>query len=88
MVIDFSVFGRIAEALVIALLGGFIGRAIERRLRLIAYYGHVGEFELQPSGENPGMVVHTHSVVLRNTGRQFRRGHGPRAQCAAHAATA
>ena len=53
----------------IALLGGFIGRAIERRPRLIAYYGHVGEFELQPSGENPGMVVHTHSVVLRNTGR-------------------
>jgi hypothetical protein len=69
MVIDFSVFGRIAEALVIALLGGFVARAIERRPRLSVFYGHVGEFQLQPMGQTPSMVVHTHSVVLRNTGK-------------------
>jgi hypothetical protein len=69
MVIDFSVFGRIAEALVIALLGGWVARAIERRPRLIVYYGHVGEFQLQPSGKFPAAMVHTHSVVLHNTGK-------------------
>jgi hypothetical protein len=69
MVIDFSVFGRIAEALAIALLGGWVGRAIERRPRLSVFYGHVGEFALQPSGQFPGGMVHTHSVVLHNTGK-------------------
>src|SRR5262245_40701157 len=69
MVIDFSVFGRIAEALATLVLGGVISRAIERRPRLIAYYGHVGEFQLQPSGQYPAAMVHTHSVVLHNTGK-------------------
>jgi hypothetical protein len=71
--IDFSVVGRIAEAVVAAVLGAFLGalatRAIERRARLTAFYGHVGEFQLQPMGNNPGITVHTHSVVVRNTGR-------------------
>jgi hypothetical protein len=69
VVIDFSVVGRIAEAVVIAVLGILAGRAIERRARLTVFYGHVGEFQLQPMGNNPALTVHTHSVVVRNTGR-------------------
>jgi len=72
MVIDFSLFGRIAEALVIAVLGMFVGRAIERRPRVIVFYGHVGAFQLQPSGQLPG-GVHTHSVVIKNTGKLAAR---------------
>jgi hypothetical protein len=73
MVIDFSLFGRIAEALVIAVLGMFVGRAIERRPRVIVFYGHVGAFQLQPSGQLPGGGVHTHSVVIKNTGKLAAR---------------
>jgi hypothetical protein len=72
-VIDFSVFGRIAEALLIAALGGFVARAIERRPRVVAFYAHIGEFQLQPSGGFPGGMVRTHSVVVRNTGRLAAR---------------
>jgi hypothetical protein len=73
MVIDFSLFGRIAESLVILFLGGFVGRLIERRPRVSVFYGHIGEFQLQPSGTLPGGAVHTHSVVVRNTGKLAAR---------------
>jgi hypothetical protein len=73
MVIDFSLFGRIAEAVIIAVLGGFAGRAIERRPRVVVFYGHVGAFQLQPSGQLPGGGVHTHSVVIKNTGKLAAR---------------
>jgi hypothetical protein len=63
--IDFSLFGRIAEPLV--------GRVIERRPRLIVYYSHVGVFQLQPSGGFSGGPVHTHSVVIKNTGKLAAR---------------
>jgi hypothetical protein len=73
MVIDFSLFGRIAEALVIAVLGIFIGRAIERRPRVIVFYGHIGQFDLQASGSFPASRVHTHSVVIQNIGKLAAR---------------
>lgn len=73
MLIDFSLFGRIAEPLVILVLGTFIGRWIEKRPRLVVYYGHVGEFQLQPSGQYPSATVHTHSVVIKNTGKLAAR---------------
>jgi hypothetical protein len=69
MVIDLSVLGRIAEAAFLVVLGIFINRWFERRPRLVAYYGHVGAFQLQPSGGFPGGPVHTHSVVIQNTGK-------------------
>jgi hypothetical protein len=69
MVIDLSVLGRIAEAAVLVVLGIFINRWFERRPRLIAYYLHVGAFQLQPSGGLPGGPVHTHSIVIQNTGK-------------------
>jgi hypothetical protein len=73
MVIDFSLFERIAVPLVTAVLGMLIGRAIERRPRLVVYYGHVGAFQLQPWGQWPGGGVHTHSVVIQNTGKLAAR---------------
>jgi hypothetical protein len=69
MVIDLSVLGRIVEAAVLVVLGIFINRWFERRPRLVAYYGHVGAFQLQPSGQYPGGGVNTHSIVIQNTGK-------------------
>jgi hypothetical protein len=73
MVIDFSLFGRIAETLVTLVVGGFVSRFIERRPRVVVFYGHVGAFQLQPSGQYPGGGVHTHSIVIKNTGKLAAR---------------
>jgi hypothetical protein len=73
MMIDFSLFGPIAGSLAAAVLGAFVGRAIERRPRVVVYYGHIGEFQLQPSGQFPGGQVRTHSIVVRNTGKLVAR---------------
>src|SRR5258707_15533884 len=44
MVIDFSLFGRIAEAVIIAVLGGFSGRGFERQPLVVVFYWHVVVF--------------------------------------------
>jgi hypothetical protein len=49
-------FARIAEALAIAVLGALVSRWMERRPRLTVFYGHIGEFQLQPSGVFAGGV--------------------------------
>jgi hypothetical protein len=56
-----------------AIVGGVICR-IEKRARLIAYYGHTSAFWLPPPKDHPPNQpppsVHTHSVVIRNVGRK------------------
>jgi hypothetical protein len=54
------------------LVGGLLNRIVERRSRLIAFYGHVGVFQLTPPanappGAPPGRI-HTHTVVIGNVG--------------------
>jgi len=45
-------------------------RVFERRARVIVFYGHVGQFDLQPTGQFPTAVrVHTHTVVIHNIGK-------------------
>lgn len=44
-------------------------RFIERRARLFVYYGHVGNFQIQPTAQNPAFDIFTHSVVIRNGGK-------------------
>jgi hypothetical protein len=82
VVIDYSVFSRIGEGIVLLVAGGFITRFFERRARLVVFYGHVGAFQLQPPPAlqapqlelplpppQPPQFVHTHAVVIRNNGR-------------------
>jgi hypothetical protein len=69
MAVDLSLGGvRILENFV----GGLLNRIVERRPRLIAYYGHVGVFQISPpaGAQPPGqtIIVHTHTVVIGNTG--------------------
>jgi hypothetical protein len=55
------------------LVGGLLNRIVERRPRLIAFYGHTGRFQLPPppnappGGAQPG-YLHTHTVVISNVG--------------------
>jgi hypothetical protein len=54
------------------LVGGLLNRIVERRPRLIAFYGHVGEFRMAPPPNappgSPPAGIHTHAVVIGNVG--------------------
>jgi hypothetical protein len=70
---EFSLVWRIAEPIIGGVLLNIILRMIERRPRVVVYYGHVGEFHVQPTQHNTAFGVHTHSVVVRNAGRLSAR---------------
>jgi hypothetical protein len=54
------------------LVGGLLNRIVERRSRLIAFYGHVGVFQLAPPADAPPGAppgrIHSHTVVIGNVG--------------------
>jgi hypothetical protein len=65
MQIDFSLLWQVSEKILLVVIGAGAAQLFSQRPRLVVYYGHIGEFRLQqPSGK-----LHTHSVVIRNTGR-------------------
>ena len=66
MPLDFSLLYSVTEKVVLVVVGALFNRFFERRPRVIVFYGHVGVFQLH--GPQPG-TVHTHSVVIRNSGR-------------------
>ncbi len=75
--IDWDLFSRIAIPLLTGALGIIIKDVLERRPRLICYYGYSAAIRVKAdSGPVP---VHTHSVVVANTGRNvaqnIRVGH-------------
>jgi hypothetical protein len=67
--IDIALVERIVEPVVGGLLLALVLRLIERRARVVVFYGHIGFFQLHPSANGPGGAVHTHTVVIRNAGR-------------------
>jgi len=53
-------------------VGGLLNRIVERRSRLIVFYGHIGTLQLAappsaPPGSPPARI-HTHTVVIGNDG--------------------
>jgi hypothetical protein len=66
---DLSLITRIAEPVIGGVFLALILRFIERRARLFVYYGHVGNFQIQPTAQNPAFDIFTHSVVIRNGGK-------------------
>lgn len=74
--IDWNVVAIIAAPTIALFIGAALNRALERRVRLTAYYGHVSSFTVRK--ENP-FPVFTHSIVIRNVGRKtannVRLGH-------------
>jgi hypothetical protein len=68
MAIDFSLAARVGENVLIFFIGWILNRVVERRVRLNVFYGHVGAFRMTPPNAPPA-PIHTHTVVIWNTGR-------------------
>jgi hypothetical protein len=64
--LDFALLSNVAEKVALIAFGALFNRFLERRPRVVVFYGHVGVFQLR--GPQSG-TVHTHSVVIRNSGR-------------------
>jgi hypothetical protein len=78
MNIDWGLVVDIAAPLLALGVGGVLNHVLEARPRLITYLAHASAFRAsRPDGTS--LQVHTHSVVLRNSGRRsatnVRLGH-------------
>lgn len=69
MTIDWNVIATIAAPVIALFVGVWVNRRFESRPVLISYFSHVSAFRYTPPGGQLSQV-NTHSVVLRNTGRQ------------------
>ncbi len=64
--IDLSILSKITVGVFLLVAGGWIKQFFERRVRLLVFFGQIGEFHLnlQPPG-----IIRTHAMVIHNTGR-------------------
>ncbi|MBY0111742.1 MAG: hypothetical protein K2Y21_02885 [Phycisphaerales bacterium] len=70
MSIDWDSVSRVAIPFGTLVAGAAINRMIERRPKLLAYFGHISAHSVQPvQPDTDTIFVHTHSIVLRNAGR-------------------
>jgi len=69
MTIDWVAVATIAAPIIALFVGIWVNRHFESRPILITYFGHVAAFRVQPPTGEP-FEVHTHSVVLQNSGRR------------------
>ncbi|MDP2761457.1 MAG: hypothetical protein Q8O64_13870 [Sideroxyarcus sp.] len=69
MAIDWNVVATISAPIIALFIGVWVNRRFENRPILISYFSHVSAFRYTPPDAQPSQV-NTHSVVLRNTGRQ------------------
>jgi hypothetical protein len=67
--IDWNVVATIGAPIITLFVGAWVNRCYENRPVLISYFGHVAAFTHHPGGGQGAIQIHTHSVVLRNTGR-------------------
>ncbi len=73
MAIDGALLWGIIEKVAIAIAGYATAYLLEKRTKLVVYFGHVAAFRVTPPQQHP-MAVHTHSLVLRNGGRSPATG--------------
>jgi hypothetical protein len=78
MTIDWALVVDIAAPLLALVVGAALNHALEARPRLISYLAHASAFRSSRPDGSP-FTVHTHSVVLRNSGKKsatnVRLGH-------------
>lgn len=73
MIIDWNAVATITSPVIALFIGVFVNRRFENRPVLISYFSHVSAFRYSPpTGQTMG--INTHSVVLRNTGRESSTG--------------
>jgi len=77
MPIDWAVVATIAAPIIALFVGAALNKAIQERPKVICYLGHVSGITL--ANQQPPLHVNSHSIVLRNAGRQaatnVRLGH-------------
>lgn len=73
MTIDWNVVATITAPLLALFVGVWVNRRFESRPTLISYFSHVSSF-LFSRPDQPKIPINTHSVVLRNAGRQTATG--------------
>jgi hypothetical protein len=65
--LDWRVIAQIAAPLIALFVGAWLNRYLERRPKLVSYFGHVSSFTItQANAAN--FVIHHHAIVLRNNG--------------------
>lgn len=67
MDLDSETIAKIAAPVLSGILGILIKHYLEARSKIVSFIGHASAFTIQ--GEHPA-VIHTHAVVVRNTGRK------------------
>lgn len=69
MALDWSLVGKIATPLIAAAGGAAVKDWMERKPKLVSYFGHAEGFPIRRPGQQE-FAIHTHSIVLRNAGRK------------------
>jgi len=69
MSIDWIIIATIGGPILGAAIGVWLDQKFENRPKLIVYYGHISEFDVNSASGTP-LKVHTHSIIIRNAGRR------------------
>jgi len=80
MRIDWNIVVAVGMPILTLFLGAWINHLFECRPKLISYLGFISSHRLPPQADgNPGPIVNTHSVIIKNMGRKtainVRLGH-------------
>lgn len=67
--IDWHLVIQVAIPIVTLLGGAFLERALERKAKVVVFYGHVASHNAVATQTSPAMVINTHSIIIRNAGR-------------------
>src|SRR2546426_531525 len=77
MAVDWPLVAGIATPVLTLFIGAALDRFLERKPKLVAYYGHISSFTVQQA--TGPTVINMHSVVVANGGRKpatnVRLGH-------------
>ena len=69
MPFDLQSWAPLISPLAVAIVAALLKKYLEGRPRLIAYLGHASAHPVPPENDGmPANTVHTHSIVVRNTG--------------------
>lgn len=68
MSIDWMIVATIAGPVIALFVGAALTRILERRPRIVAYFSHTSAFRI--AAANPPLYIHTHAIVIKNTGQQ------------------
>ncbi len=66
--INWEIVTTVGAPIITLFIGAWVTRLFENKANLVSYYGHVASFTHKPA-QGTTLVVNTHAVVLRNTGR-------------------